>query len=232
MVVPNELCKTYIFLKKDVQKLKEYKNMTELEKIKENEKSQINIEYYSNTLQAWYTTRMEKDKSILTISSVAIGLLVTFLNNYGMETQLDKFLYIIAIGGFLIAIISAIWIFTQNANYLQNIIQDDTTQNDPTLNFLDIILNSSFIVGIIFTILISAISIPNKTKDNNMEKKVQQQTTISNESLNKASILNPTKKDNSIIGSSTVSPAQNKSLNGANKLKPKDDTPKDNETKK
>jgi hypothetical protein len=237
----------HTFLKKGVQKFKKGKLLKDDEFIKYQE-----IEYYSNTVQAWYTTRMEKDKSILTLSSGAIGLLATFLNVYGIETQLQTILYVVAMVSFLIAIISSLWIFTQNSHHLENIIQDKNCTNDTTLEFLDKILNGSFIIGIIFTILISIISVPNQKKDNHM---AEQKPTInksetkqiekgsiskndigsSSHSLNGASNLKPLNE--SFNGVSNMKPVSNndtqdKSLNGASKIKPATPEPKIDDSKK
>ena len=49
-----------------------------LEKELENNKD---VEYYSHLVNSWITTRMEKDKAILTLSTAGLGVLVSFFSN-------------------------------------------------------------------------------------------------------------------------------------------------------
>jgi len=174
------------------------------------------IEYYASILQAWQSTRMELDKNILTLSSGAIGLLVTFINTFGVKTQCEIILYIISIGAFLIAIISSLMIFSNNAKYLEKIIQDPTYANDPTLGFLDKTLVITFVIGIMGTILLSIVSITNQKEGRKMSEKIviQQSTGQS---------LGTKSKSGSLDGMANLHPA-NESFNNFANLQPKGNT--------
>ncbi len=188
------------------------------------------IEYYASILQAWQNTRMELDKNILTLSSGAIGLLVTFINTFGVKTQCQIILYIISIGAFLIAIISSLIIFNNNAKYLEKIIQDHSYTNDPILDFLDKMLIATFIIGIIGTILLSIISISNQKKGGQMSEKtnIQQSSTktvqVGNESLNYMNKLRPLNESFNNFVNLQPTNIQVKSLNNMTNLKPNSTT--------
>ena len=178
---------------------------------------QKEIEYYANILQAWQNTRMELNKNILTLSSGAIGLLVTFINIFGVKTQCQIILYIISIGAFLIAIISSLIIFNNNAKYLEKIIQNPSYKSDQILGFLDRMLITTFIIGIIGAILLSVISISNQKKGSQMSEKINIQHSSTrkveagNESFNNFANLQPTN-------------IQKRSLNSMANLKPNSTT--------
>lgn len=67
--------------------------MSEKPKIQKEEeeqhtKSEIegkNIAYYQSHVDAWFLTRLEKDKAIFTVSSVGIGFLATILTTVGIK---------------------------------------------------------------------------------------------------------------------------------------------------
>jgi hypothetical protein len=174
------------------------------------------IAYYASILQAWQNTKMELDKNILTLSSGAIGLLVTFINTFGVKTQCEIILYIISIGAFLIAIISSLMIFNNNAKYLEKINQDSTYTNDPILGFLDKTLIITFVIGIIGTILLSIVSITNQKEGKKMsEKIIGQQST--------GTTANTKSKSKSLDGMANLHPS-NESFNNFANLQPKGNT--------
>lgn len=186
-------------------------------------KQQKEIEFYASVLQAWQNTKMELDKNILTLSSGAIGLLVTFINTFGVKTQCQIVLYIISIGAFLVAIISSLIIFNNNAKYLEKIIRDPSYTSDSILGFLDKMLIVTFIIGIIGTIMLSIISISNQKKGNQMPEKTNTQQTntqIGNESLNNMNDLRSLNESFNNFANLQPKNTQEKSLNNMGNLKP------------
>ena len=182
------------------------------------------IQYYASILQAWQSTNMELDKNILALSSGAIGLLVTFINIFGIKTQCEIILYILSIGAFLIAIISSLMIFKYNAKYLEKIIQHSDNKNDPILGFLDKILVKAFVIGIIGTILLSIVSITNQKEGKKMSKKIviQQSTGQS---------LGTKINQKSLDSMANLRPA-NESFDHFANLRPKDNTEEQSENGK
>lgn len=108
---------------------------------------QKEVEYYAAKVNAWFNSRIEYDKSLLTLSAGAIGLLVTLLITVRINSFELLFLFFAAIISFVICIIAVLAIFLRNTKYLEALIAGNRT-NDPVLRFLDLLSISSFIIGI------------------------------------------------------------------------------------
>jgi len=111
------------------------------------------VAYYSAIVGAWIETKMERDRTIVTLSASAIGLLVTLLTAVGVKTVFTLWLYAGALVGFGVAAISTIIIFHRNATYLEKVVQG-TTSKSKMLGWLDRITLIFFGLGVILTILI------------------------------------------------------------------------------
>ena len=112
------------------------------------------IEFYSATVNAWYLTRFEKDKHLLSLSSGGIALLVTLSTAVGVASICTAAMYILAVTSFLLCIISVLMIFSVNSDHLEKIIAEEEVSN-PLLSALDKIAVGTFIFGIIFTLLVA-----------------------------------------------------------------------------
>lgn len=104
--------------------------------------------------ETWVDSRMEKDKSILAISSGAIGLLLTLSTQSGIKGPTQFAVYSLAILAFAVATVCAVVIFGANDDYLEAMIADQeaTLEADKLgarLDRLDKILIGSFLCGII-----------------------------------------------------------------------------------
>ena len=133
------------------------KEEAELEKSKNEELSKINteknIEFHSQSINAWYMTSLEKDKSILTISAGGIGVMITLLTTIGISGYLTFSLFCLSILSFLISILLIINVFGLNKEYLTAVIgQEDTSCFK--IEIKDKIAIVSLILGIIFAITI------------------------------------------------------------------------------
>lgn len=112
------------------------------------------IEFYSANLHAWFNTRFEHDKSLLTLSTGAIGLLLTLVSTLGVKSLESLILYIFALLCFLTCLGSLLWIFRRNAKHLEDIV-NETAINDDLLDILDRIAVASFMLGVIFSSIIA-----------------------------------------------------------------------------
>lgn len=113
--------------------------------------------FYSCALSAWLSTRMERDKSILALSSGAIGLLITLLINFGTKGIWQNISYLGAFASFLACIIISLLVFNRNATYLERVIKEGA-KRDKCLRVFDRIIFDAFISGVIFAIFIAIIS--------------------------------------------------------------------------
>ena len=116
---------------------------------------QKDVAFYSASIQAWYTTKMELDKSILTLSSAAIGLLITFKKNFVIYGVFQSCLYVVSLLSFLAAIVVSLMIFSKNAEYIKNVIKSDSYKSDGKLGKLDTTLKLLFGAGIVLAALLS-----------------------------------------------------------------------------
>jgi hypothetical protein len=114
---------------------------------------QKEVEFYAAGLNAWYNTRLEHDKSLLTLSAGGIGLIITLLTTIGVTSSEALVLNIVAILCFLICLFSILAIFKKNSSHLERVIQGENLP-DFLLGILDKVSNYSFILGVIFSVII------------------------------------------------------------------------------
>ena len=60
-----------------------------------------NIAHYSVLLGAWIQTKMERDKTLVTLSAAAIGLLVTIFTTVGVKSIWEIPIFAVAVISFL-----------------------------------------------------------------------------------------------------------------------------------
>jgi len=156
------------------------------------------VAFYSATLTAWYTTKFEKDKHLLSLSTAGIGLLVTLATTVGVTQVCTAAMYVLAVISFLVCILSVLIIFGRNANHLQHLVSG-TEDRDSILSLLDKLASSSFVFGIIFTLLVGLFSSIDKIKiqeavmAKDSEKMVNTSTTTIERSVDGASAMRPSK---------------------------------------
>jgi len=110
------------------------------------------VEYYGAMVNGWLDTKMERDKTIVQLATGGVGLLVTLLTTVGANSPTAATLYGVAIGGFVVAITSAIAIFTLNADYLKAVVKKE--EPGKGLGRLDNVMLLGFALGLASSILI------------------------------------------------------------------------------
>lgn len=154
------------------------------------------IEYYSAAVTAWFNTALEHDKSILTLAAGGIGLLITLLTTVGLSTAEALVLYILAIGCFVVALVSVLIVFRDNKIHIENILTGKETGTDPCLAKVDGVAIWAFGLGVVLTAVIgvsAAIhSFTTKEKPMATESNKTTQPTSINESFNGAARIQPT----------------------------------------
>lgn len=123
------------------------------------------IEYHSQGYAAFFNTRMEKDKSLLTLSVVGIGYLATFAKLGNDElTGMELVLFSIACLSFLTAIVVVLRIFKTNGDYITALlspkpqIQRQADSIGKQLKRSDRIVFGAFILGLITTTVMGYIA--------------------------------------------------------------------------
>ena len=121
------------------------------------------IAFYQTVLGAWVQTKMETDKQLLTLSGLAIGLLMVFQSK--LNSTLQLVLWLSAGGLFVGTIITILFIFWNNSTHIEYIIADNQEQDaekktefkvkaeimDKKLNLQTICAFVMFVLAIILT---------------------------------------------------------------------------------
>lgn len=109
------------------------------------------VAYYGALVTAWIETRMERDKQILTLSSLGLGGLIA-LEQTGLNDVWSFGFWIAAGLVFIVTILLALVILSLNAKHISALVRDTTsTDHERCLLFLDIVLMMFFFIGIVLT---------------------------------------------------------------------------------
>jgi uncharacterized membrane protein len=196
---------------------------------KESYETSKSIEFHSQAYASFYNTRLEKDKSILTLSVAGLGFLITFTNFAYSLGYIEIAIFLLSACCYLACIYHVISIFDKNAIYIIAL----TTNDDETVGKLENTLASHdrwairlFYLGIVTSFILGLSTAINaqikgvNTMSNDNKKNENTQLEI-NESFNSASLM---KKSFSGISAAKPKPLnsdkpqnnQNKSNGGSN----------------
>lgn len=115
-----------------------------------------NIAHYSTLLSAWIQTKMERDKTLVTLSSAGIALLVTILTTAGVSSLYLLILFLGAFIGFGLCIWTSLQIYQLNSTHLENELRSVNT--DLKLEKYDKRSLRSFLAGVICICIIGLFS--------------------------------------------------------------------------
>ncbi|WP_022946872.1 hypothetical protein [Pseudoalteromonas ruthenica] len=159
------------------------------------------VAYYSATVSAWFNTKFEMDKQLLSLSSAGVGLLITLMTAFGVVNLRVACFFALSLLCYIITVISVLLILYRNGKFLEKLNSDknkNKNENDNLLLVLDFTARTSFVIGILLT---SAIGI--ETSLNKLE--IQESFVIDKSKLEKQPQEN-----------------KRKSLNGAGRMRPND----------
>ena len=165
-----------------------------------------NVAHYSVMLTAWLQTKMEHDKTLVTLSFGGIALLVTVINLTGYWSLWSVLLFVGAFTGFLLTIGCALVIYERNAAHIESQIRGE--QIDLRLQFLDRFLKYSFLFGTVCAILASTISIGSKQMADSTHKSNSATTQQLQESVKGIENLGPSDYLRSLSGIENLKPPQ------------------------
>ena len=172
-----------------------------------------NIAHYSVLLSAWIETKMERDKTLVTLSAAAIGLLVTILTTVGAKHFWEIPLFAFAVISFLVTIWSSLTIYQLNSEHLEEAIRGSSGK-DPRLEKYDKRSVGAFIIGSIAALLIGVSSASCELINLKVNKMTNQQKlssnsekrTISRDSIDGVTKLNPSLEKKSFDGITNLNP--------------------------
>jgi len=115
------------------------------------------VAWYATLLSAFVSSRREKDKSLLALSTAGIGLLITLATTVGIPSVSIAVLYALALAAFLTAILAAIRVFDLDAKHVESLLRETRDQAPAeALRAADRFLFRSFLVGVVLSIAIGA----------------------------------------------------------------------------
>ena len=120
-------------------------------------KEQKDIAFYSAVVQAWITTRMERDKVILAISAAGLGWLVTIVTTVGIADFLTLIFFVAAVVSFTAVSVLVVLILGRNAEYLERVARNQD-EPDRLLARLDTSVNILFISGVVSVLLMGLLA--------------------------------------------------------------------------
>jgi hypothetical protein len=106
--------------------------------------------WYAAALDAWYGTRLEHDKSLLTLSAGGIGLLITLESAVGIPSLPALIFASLAILAFIACLVAVLLIFKGNSDHLEDVV-NASKEHSSRLAFLDRLAIYTFIVGVILS---------------------------------------------------------------------------------
>ena len=167
-----------------------------------------NVQYYSVLLTAWINTKMEHDKTLITLSAAAIGLLITILTTKTVIQTWLVWIYIFAFVGYLITIYAALIIYQRNSLHIEKELKGQSGK-DPHLERLDKLCLYSFSLATLAFILIGVFTATLKIKEEKtkMAEDKNQHEIAGNRSLNGISNVRP--ENNQSPGSANSNQSNN-----------------------
>lgn len=115
------------------------------------------VAHYQTLLSAWISVNLERDRTLMTLATAGIGLLVTILTAVGIQSLWVILLYSGAFIGFLTTIIFSFQLYRANAKTLSIEITSSDHER-PNLRSLDRKVMGSFILGVALSISIGVAS--------------------------------------------------------------------------
>jgi hypothetical protein len=144
------------------------------------------VQFYAASVGAWFTSRIEFDKSLLTLSSAGIGLLVTLLSSLGIHSVAALLAYEAALLAFIVCLGAVLWALRRNSTHLEQV-NSGNDAPDPLLGALDTIAAVSFVVGAVITAVLGAAAATHSLlKEQKMSGETQQILQVQPEQLGKS----------------------------------------------
>jgi hypothetical protein len=168
---------------------------------------QKNVAYYTALVNAWIQTKIEHDKTLISLSAGGIGLLVAILSAVGVKHSWEILLYFAALFSFIATTTLCIYIFDRNSKHIEDVLNKKGSQ-DYMLKRLDKLSFIFFVLAVLFSMAIGIVTAFDKLSEGNVkgdvgmrhEKKIDNATQsrpLDERSLDGISDLDPTKSEKS-----------------------------------
>lgn len=167
------------------------------------------LAFYSASVSAWYTTSVERDRGLLTLSGSAVGFLVAIVGAFKIASLAEFVFFVLSLLSFFACIASVLTIFQWNKKHLEAMIRDKA-RRDPALAALDRVAVGAFIAGVALFIVVGICLASRSldTKEQSMPKDTNSGNNLAQDSFSGA--LNMSRPDvlqKSFDGASNMRPA-------------------------
>jgi hypothetical protein len=114
------------------------------------------VAFYAAVVNGWLETRMEKDRSLLSISGFAIAALVAYLTTKGPHTRFEAVMSGISLLAFAGCCCTAVAIFHSNADALEAlaICDEGRPSAEARLRRFDRLLLTCFVIGLVSVVAV------------------------------------------------------------------------------
>lgn len=119
---------------------------------------QKEVSFYSHTVSAFLSTRMELDKSLLTLSVAGLGFLLSFIKIDSNNIYPYFIVFLIAAFAFFCCILVVIEIFGENSKHLIELSNNDVKKTQKKLKYLDKMAKITFLIGVFLSISLAVAS--------------------------------------------------------------------------
>ncbi len=119
------------------------------------------VEFFSQANGAFYATKTELDKSLLSLSVAGIGFTATFSNVFSEHNNIVFSFFGISSLCFLITIFCVLRIFHMNGEYIVSLLGNDCCEQkllEYKLKKLDTVSKYSFFIGVVSALALSVAS--------------------------------------------------------------------------
>jgi hypothetical protein len=165
-------------------------NAAELTRKAKEEYDKRELAHYAATVAAWYSTKMEHDKSLLTLAAAAIGVLITLVTKFPVGSYWEMSLFASSLLTFIVCLIAVLAIYKRNSTHLENLIHHDE-RSDRWLTVLDWMSLISFVSGIILASALGILLAVDSFKETNVAGNEKKGPIMSNDSVNRAISTRP-----------------------------------------
>lgn len=187
------------------------------------------VAYYGAAVTAWFTTSLEYDKNLLTLSAAGIGLHLTLLTTVGLKSAEGLVLYIGAILCFTAALLTVLRVFRLNQKHIEEIVSSKVSGTDPALGRLDLFGIVNFGIGVVLTAIVGISTAVSSYSDKDKPMTEKQQSTRgvpTFDSVNGAARLQPTTPlEKSFNGAASLQPAASQPVAQATTSQPQASAP-------
>lgn len=129
------------------------------------------------------TTRSESDRSVLTLSTAGLGLIVTLLTGDNVTSVFELVIFLCSGFCFLVCSFSILRVFNKNAEYIQKFNDDPALSKE--LKILDTVISYSFKAGM-GLIVLAALLVSSNNLDKNIKERIKNEQQTKTESTIKS----------------------------------------------